>query len=349
VNLLVLGGARFLGRHVMSAALARGHRVSAFNRGRTEPGLFPEIEKLRGDRSGDLSALDGRTWDAVIDTSGLLPEVVGHGAERLRGRVGHYTFVSSISVYAAFPRAGMDERSPVSRLTPDQRSAIPGIDRSEPMNSPEFLKLYGPLKVECEEAVRKQFGDRSLVVRPGLIVGPHDYMDRFPYWVARVAEGGEVLAPGRPDRPVQVIDARDLADWMVRLAEAGTGGVFNATGPGAPLTMAALLEACRQASPSDARFTWVDDAVLVERKVGPWDELPMWLPHESSPDHIGILQFDVQRAIAAGLAFRPLADTARDTAVWERARGAHDWRAGLAREKERQLLEEWRQEARAHH
>src|SRR5262249_39446319 len=156
---LILGGARFLGRHLMSAALARGHRVSAFNRGRTEPELFPEIEKLRGDRAGDLSALDGRTWDAVIDTSGYLPEVVGRGAERLRGRVGHYAFVSSISVYAGFPRAGMDERSPVSRLTPDQRSAIAGIDPSEPMKSPTFLELYGPLKAECETAVQKHFVD----------------------------------------------------------------------------------------------------------------------------------------------------------------------------------------------
>jgi 2'-hydroxyisoflavone reductase len=347
MKLLILGGARFLGRHVMAAGLARGHRVSAFNRGRTEPDLFPEIEKLRGDRAGDLSVLDGRTWDAVIDTSGYLPEDVGRLAERLRGRVGHYTFVSSISVYAGFAHAGMDEGSPVSRLTPDQRSTVAGIDRSEPLKSQAFLQLYGPLKAVCEIAVQEHFGDRALVLRPGLIVGPHDYMDRFPYWIARVAEGGEVLAPGRPDRPIQLIDARDLADWMVRLAEGAVSGVLHATGPAAPLAMAALLDACRMASSSEARFTWVEDAFLVEHKVGPWEELPFWIPEGELPDHAGILRVDVRRAVESGLTFRPLADTARDTWAWEKTRGGHDWRSGLAREKERQLLEEWRQMAQA--
>jgi 2'-hydroxyisoflavone reductase len=194
--------------------------------------------------------------------------------------------------------------------------------------------------------VQEVFPGRAAIPRPGLIVGPNDYMDRFPYWVARVAEGGEVLAPGRPERPVQVIDVRDLAEWMVLLAERGGAGVFNATGPERPVTMAAMLEACRDAAGSDARFTWVDEAFLVERKVEAWEELPMWVPETTSTTHAGILQVDVSRAVASGLRFRPLIDTARDTLAWERARGDHDWRAGLARDKERALLEEWKRLAR---
>jgi 2'-hydroxyisoflavone reductase len=172
-------------------------------------------------------------------------------------------------------------------------------------------------------------------------------MDRFPYWVSRVAEGGEVLAPGRPQRPVQIIDARDLADWMVRLAESGQAGVFNATGPEHPFPMSEMLETCRLAASSDARFVWVDEAFLVEHKVGAWEELPMWIPETSSTEHVGILQVDVSRALASGLTFRPLIEIARDTLAWERGRGAHEWRAGLAREKERALLEEWKQGAGA--
>ena len=340
MELLVLGGPRFLGRFVIERALARGHHVTTFNRGRTEPALFPEVEKLRGDRAADLSALDGRTWDAAIDTSGFLPSTVRRMTDALRGRVGHYTFVSSISAYADFSRSRMDETSSVSSLTPEQWKDAEGIDASEPRNSPAFLQLYGPLKTECERIVERAFPGRSAIPRPGLIVGPHDYMDRFPWWVRRVAEGGPVLAPGRPGRAVQVIDVRDLADWMVRLAEGAVPGVFNATGPARPLPMSELLEACRAVSRSDARFVWVDDAFLVERKLGAWEELPLWLP-DSDTGHRGILDMNVDRALAAGLTFRPLLESARDTLAWLPRRGAQPWRAGLAREKERALLEEW--------
>jgi 2'-hydroxyisoflavone reductase len=241
----------------------------------------------------------------------------------------------------------MDETATASRLTPEQWKTVATIDASEPRHSPAFLELYGPLKTECELVVQETFGERAAIVRPGLIVGPHDYMDRFPYWVARVAEGGEVLAPGRPERPVQVIDVRDLADWMVRLAERRTGGVFHGTGPARPMTMATMLETCRDAASSDARFVWVDEAFLVERKVGAWEELPMWVPVTTSTEHAGIMRVDVRRAVAAGLEFRPLSETVRDTLAWERGRGAHEWRSGLARDKEKVLLEEWKQGAGA--
>jgi 2'-hydroxyisoflavone reductase len=339
MDLLILGGPRFLGRHLIEAALAAGHRVSVFNRGRTAPELFPEVEKLRGDRATDTSALEGRRWDAVLDTSGYLPQVVRRNAELLAGKVGHYTFVSSISVYAGFDEIGMNEDAAVSTLTPEQWRQIETIDPSEPRNSPTFLELYGPLKTECERVVQRAFPG-AVIPRPGLIVGPHDYMDRFPYWVARVAAGGDVLTPARPERPVQLIDARDLAAWMVRLAERGAGGVFNATGPEPPLTMATVLETCRDAARSDARWVWVDEAFLVDQGVGAWEELPFWIP-EAPGTHVGILRLDVRRALESGLAFRPLIETVRDTLSWERGRGEHEWRAGLAREKERTLLEEW--------
>jgi nucleoside-diphosphate-sugar epimerase len=345
MKLLVLGGPRFLGRFVIERGLARGHQVTIFNRGRTEPALFPEVEKLRGDRATDVSALAGRSWDAAIDTSGFLPATVRRMTEALRGRVGHYTFVSSISVYSDFSRARMDEASPASTLTPEQWKEAEAIDASEPRNTPAFYQLYGPLKTECEVLVQQAFPGRSAIPRPGLIVGPNDYMDRFPYWVRRIAEGGDVLAPGRPERNVQVIDVRDLADWMVRLAEGAVAGVFNATGPEPPTPMAELLATCRTVARSDARFVWVDDAFLVERKVGAWEELPLWLP-ESDTGHRGILDMNVDRAIAAGLTYRPLHDTARDTLAWLPGRGAQEWRAGLAREKERALLEEWAARAR---
>lgn len=346
MKLLILGGPRFVGRHLVASATARGHDVTLFNRGRTEPGLFPEVEKLRGDRATDLSALEGRSWDAAIDTSGFLPRVVERATDLLRDHVGHYTFVSSISVYSDFSKAGMDELAPVASLTPEQWETSETIDASEPRNSPAFLELYGPLKTECERVVERAFPGRCAIPRPGLIVGPNDYMDRFPYWVARVAEGGEMLAPGRPERPVQVIDARDLTDWMVLMAERKTSGVFNATGPEHPVTMARLLETCRAAAGSDARFVWVDEAFLVDRKVGAWEELPMWIPETTTTEYLGHLQVDVRRAIASGLAFRPLLETARDTLAWERGRGSHEWRAGLTRDKERALLEEWKLAAR---
>lgn len=346
MRLLILGGPRFVGRHLVESALAGGHSVTLFNRGRTGPDLYPEVEKLRGDRATDLSALEGRNWDAVLDTSGYLPHVVRRNAEALRGRVGHYTFVSSISAYADLSKPGVDESAPTARLTPEQWKAAESIDASEPRASPAFTELYGALKSECERVIQGTFPDRAAIARPGLIVGPHDYMDRFPYWVSRMAEGGEVLAPGRPERPVQVIDVRDLAGWLARLAGASVPGVFNATGPEPPITMARVLETCRGVAGGGARLVWVDEAFLVGRHVGAWEELPLWLPESASAGHAGIMRLDVSRAVETGLVFRPLFETVRDTLAWERARGGHEWRAGLTREKERALIEEWKRTVR---
>ncbi len=306
MRLLVLGGTKFLGRGVVEAALARGHEVTLFHRGRTNPGLFPEAEHLIGDRDGGLEPLRGRRWDAVVDPSGYVPRVVGAAADRLRDAVGHYTFVSSISVYARFDRPGLDEAAPVHTL--------------EDPASEDVQAHYGALKVACEQAVAARFPGRSASIRAGLIVGPHDPSGRFPWWVDRVARGGELVAPAPPERPVQCVDARDLGAWMVRVAEQRTAGVFNATGPAAPLAFATWIETLRAVAGSDARAVWVPEATLLAHGVTPWTDLPLWSPL-GHPDFAHIHAVDVSRAVAAGLTCRPMVETARDTLAWIRERG----------------------------
>jgi len=328
MRLLVLGGTVYLGRHLVDAALARGHEVTLFNRGRTNADLFPEVERIHGDRDGGLDALAGRTWDAAIDTCGYVPRIVRASAERLRDAVEHYTFISSISVYADGARAGQDESGAVEKL--------------EDETTEEVRAHYGGLKALCEPAAEEAMPGRVLHVRAGLLVGPHDPTGRFTYWPRRVAEGGEVLAPGDPARAIQFIDTRDLAAWIVRMAEMRRAGTYNATGPeGGGTTMGAVLEECVRVSRSDARFTWIDEPFLLERSVTPWTELPLWV----TPDSSGIMAVDLRRALGEGLAYRPVAETIRDTLAWDRARpepGAAPPGIGLAREKEREVLATWR-------
>jgi 2'-hydroxyisoflavone reductase len=320
MRLLVLGGTRFLGRAVAEAALAGGHDVTLFNRGATAPELFPEAERLRGDLTRDLAALRGRTWDAAVDLDPTtLPRHVLRCCELLSDAVGHLVFVSTISVYAD-PSRPLDESSPV---------------HEPPDPEPEAFaeEAYGGLKVGSERAVLEAFGNRAAIVRPGLIVGPHDPTDRFTYWPRRLAEGGDVLAPGDPDAPVQFVDARDLGSWLVRLAGERTSGVFNATGPAELLTLGELLGRIAAAVGSDARLVWTDEARILEAGVRPWSELPLWVP---GADWAGLLRVDVSRAPAAGLAFRPLEETARDTLAWSLEAGPQ--RPTLDREREAQIL-----------
>lgn len=326
MRILIFGGTNFLGRHT-AAALERGHEVTLFHRGQTNPGLFPDAEEILGDREHDLALLAGREWDAVIDVPGYVPRIVRASAQALAGHVKHYAFISTISVYDSIPEPGMDESAPVGQL---------------PEPSEDVQKYYGQLKALCEDEVRAAFPDAALVIRPGLIVGPFDPTDRFSYWPIRIARGGEVLAPGDPDRQVQVIDARDLANWTVDCVERGTTGTFNATGPATRLTMREMLEACREGTASDATFTWVDESFLEAEGVGPWMEVPLWLP-ASDTDTRGMLAVSIDRAVNAGLTFRPLAETARDTLAWHRSRPAGtQLKAGLQPEREHELLEKWR-------
>ena len=343
MKLLILGGTVFLGRHLVEAARARGHTITLFNRGQHNPELYPELEKLHGDRdplisSGQaLAALRGRHWDAVIDTCGYMPRVVRASAELLADAVEHYTFISSISVYADFSTPGIDERAPVGTLADE---AVEEITEG----------TYGPLKALCEQAAERALPGRVLNIRPGLIVGPHDYSDRFTYWPRRVLRGGDVLAPGRPEHRTQIIDVRDLAEWIVRMVEARQVGVYNATGPDYPLTIGRLLDECKAVTGSDARFIWVSERFLLDAGVQPWIEVPLWVPEED-PANAGFDSINCVKAISAGLRFRPLADTIRDTLQWDATRMDNEEvnpsrvlqpRAGLKREREAELLEVWR-------
>lgn len=324
MKLLVLGGTVFLGRHIVESALSRGHEVTIFNRGQHNPDLFPQVEKLIGDRDGDLTALKGRRWDAVVDTSGYVPRVVRDSAELLMDAVDHYTFISSISVYRDFSSEDVDESVPVQRLVDEKVEEVTG-------------ETYGALKALCEEAVEHVMPDRTLVIRPGLIVGPHDPTDRFTYWPYRIAQGGDILAPGNPDAPVQFIDVRDLAEWAVSMVELRKTGVFNATGPEFRLSMKKFLEACQSVSDQESFLTWVSEKFLAEKEVGYWIELPLWIPSsEGMPGHSTV---NCRKAVAENLTFRPLEETIQDTLDWARARPeSYQWQAGLDRKREQELL-----------
>jgi 2'-hydroxyisoflavone reductase len=327
VKILILGGTAFLGPELVRAAQARQHTLTLFNRGKTNPGLFPDVEKLRGDRDGDLEALEGRAWDAVVDTSGYVPRVVSASATLLAKSVKQYVFVSSISVYPDFSKPGLSEESPVAPLP--EGAAEEGA-RGE---------LYGAFKAACERAAEAAMPGRTTSVRPGLIVGPGDATDRFTYWPARIARGGEVLAPGDPAAPVQFIDARDLAGFLVKLIEDGHTGTYNATGPKGVLTMAELLHGCKVVLGADARFTWVPDPFLAEKEVGPWMELPLWIP---APEGAGLGAVSIAKALAHGLTFRPTGDTIRDTQAWHLTRTGPTMKIQLKPEKEAAVLEAWR-------
>ncbi len=346
MKILILGGTIFLGRHLVEAALASGHEVTLFNRGQHGQDLYPQVEHLRGDRWSDLDVLAGRAWDAVIDTSGYIPSSVRASARMLAGAVGQYVFISSISVYADVSVIGVDESAPVSPITPEQLREVESITPpAKGVVARVYGELYGGLKALCEQAAEECLPGRTLNIRPGLIVGPYDYSDRFTYWVVRLARGGEVLAPGRPDRAAQLIDGRDLAAWTIRMVEAGQMGVYNATGPAQPLTMGAMLNACQRVGASDATFTWVDEAFLLAEKVEPWSQIPFWLPDE--PENAGFSSVSIERALDAGLTFRPLAQTVSATLAWDRTRSAdREWQAGLAAEDEARLLKAWHERGR---
>jgi 2'-hydroxyisoflavone reductase len=316
--LLLLGGPKFVGRAVIDVALARGHEVTLFNRGTTGAGLYPELDRVVGDRDGGLEGLRGREWDAVVDTSGYLPRVVGQSAGLLADAVGHYVFVSSISVYASFAEV-VDEGSELAELS------APG--------SEDISADYGALKALCEREVDTAFPGRSTAVRAGLIVGPHDPTGRFTYWPHRVARGGDVLVPGPAWRPVQLVDVRDLAAWIVTAAEERLSGAFNATGPA---TMGAVLDAARRASGSTARAVEVDDAFLTGQGVGEWMELPLWID-PSNDDWRHFMEVDATRATAAGLTFRPLDETVAGAL----AEAALVEGVGLTPERETELLTAW--------
>lgn len=338
MRVLVLGGTTFLGPAVVDAALGRGGEVTIFHRGRQPAHRPGDVEEVLGDRDGGLGPLQGRRWDVCVDTSGYVPRVVGDSAELLADAVERYVFVSSLSVYADLA-PGVDESRPVHDPPPDE------------VEGP-ILELYGPLKVGCERVVERALPGRAIILRAGLLVGPRDPLNRFAYWVTRVADGGEVLAPGPRDQPVQVLDVRDLAPWALAAAADGRAGVVNAIGERG-MTLGGLLDTCRTVAANDARFTWVDEDFLAQHEVEPWDGLPLWLP--SKLGVTGMLDGDDTRAREWGLSTRPLDETVRDVLAFERSRtvgppgvsaGMRLDAAGISREKERAVLAAWHARSR---
>lgn len=333
LRILILGGTGFIGPHQIRYAIARGHKVTMFNRGKTNPGLFPTgVEHLQGDRNGDLKSLENREWDAVIDNPATLPRWVRDTTNLLKGKAGHYVFISTLSVYKDHAKVNADEADPVATLEDPTVEQITG-------------QTYGGLKALAEDAARKAFGDRATVVRPGLIVGPGDNTDRFTYWPVRIARGGEVLAPGDPLTAVQIIDARDLAEWTIRIVENGTFGTYNAMGPAGQLTMAEMLGGIRAVVPGSVpvTLTWVPADFLEAQKVAPWSDMPVWIP--PAGDYAGFGRRSNARAIAAGLTFRPLADTAKATLEYHEGRTEErksKMRAGIAAEREKEVLAAWK-------
>jgi 2'-hydroxyisoflavone reductase len=326
MKILILGGTKFLGRHLVDAALAAGHEVTLFNRGKTNPTLFPNVETILGDRAQDIEKLAsaGRKWDAIIDVAGYVPRIVRLSAQGLEKNVGRYVFISSISAYAGFQKVGINESDPVGKLDDESVEEVTG-------------ETYGPLKALCEKTVEEIYGDRALIIRPGLIVGPYDPTDRFTYWPMRVKRGGDMIAPDKPQTPIQIIDVRDLSEFIMKLIEENASGIYNATGPDHELFMGEMLDACKRVSGSVATFHWASTEFLKEHEVQPWSDLPVWLP--DTEEEAGFSRIDVSKAIRAGLKFRRLEDTIRDTIAWADTWPAdHEWHAGLNPDKEKVLL-----------
>ncbi len=336
LRILILGGTGFIGPHEVRYAMQRGHKVTLFNRGKTNPGLFPDVEKLEGDRAvGNYASLKGHEWDVVIDNPTTIPRWVRQAGEALKGHVKQYVFISTISVYEKSDQPGADESAAVATTT-------------EP-ESEDARKYYGALKAISEKEAEKAFPGRTTVIRPGLIVGPGDLTDRFTYWPARIDKGGEVLAPGDPTDAVQIIDARDLAEWTIRACEENIYGVYNATGPRSPLTISEMLGGIRAVTTSDAHLTWVDAPFLEENKVRPWSDMPVWIPGRGG-EYAGFARRNIDKAIAKGLTFRPLALTAKDTLDFYNSEPddrKEKLRAGLAPAREKEVLAAWHAKKKA--
>ena len=341
LEILVLGGTGLIGPPMVEYALARGHQVTLFNRGKTNIHLVPDLEKLKGDRNDDISALQaevesGRRWDAVVDNTASIPRWVTESAGLLADSADYYLYTSSISAYADSSTANADETAPVGQISAE--------DEAKVLTTKDITgENYGPLKARCEAEARKAFTDeRACVVRPGLIVGPGDYSDRFTYWPVRIYKGGEVMAPGNPTDPVQFVDARDLGEWYIRLVEAGTTGPFHGVGPRSPMSLAGMLYGIRATVDNDISFTWVDAEFLEKHEVHPWMHMTVWVPPVG--EYAGFSSSNIDRAIEAGLTVRPLADTAAATIEYWNSldqERRNQPKAGCPAELEEQVLKAW--------
>ena len=341
LRILILGGTGFTGPFQVKYALSRGHKVTVFNRGKKHPGELPkEAEQLSGDRNGQLDALKDRKWDVCIDIPTTLPVWVRDAAQILKGNIDRYVFISTISVFSDVSKVNMDENGPLA----EYKGADAMKETQETLRASNS-GLYGPLKVQSEKEAEKWFPGKALIIRPGLIVGPGDETDRFTYWPVRIARGGEVLAPGTPNDPVQFIDARDLAEWTIRMVEQGTVGTFNATGPAYKLTMGKMLDEIKAATKSDATFTWADADFLRAQKVRAWSDMPTWVPPRGAS--IGFSQINTQKVLSKGLTFRSIGDTTAATLEWFRKQPTErqaKLKAGLTAEREATVLAAWHEQ-----
>ncbi len=338
MNVLVLGGTGFIGPPMVEYLLDRGHNVTLFNRGQTKTDLFPGVEKLVGDRNDNLEALKGREWDVVFDNHATLPRWVRQTAELLRGSVGRYVHVSTISVYAEPDFTMPDDREEEEKLRPDEDAPLSQLPEDWDGSENITGATYGPFKWQAEAEAQKAFPGKATIVRPGLIVGPGDPTDRFTYWPLRIGRGGEILSPGTGRDSTQIIDARDLVKFIVTLAENDQSGVFNATGPEARLSMAEMLYGIRALTNTPLEFTWVPAEFLEQQGVSPWGDMPCWIPGSA------IMNVRLDRAFAAGLTCRPLAETVTDLLLWHDSlpeERRETVRAGISPEREAEVLAAW--------
>lgn len=344
MNILIIGGTKFLGRHLVNAALKNNHEVTLFNRGRkySDDEIEP-VEQIHGDRNSDLERLAGRSWDACIDTCGYLPQTVKVSAEFLRDAVNQYVFISSGSVYADVSHPNYDESTPTAQLNLRQKKEVEQIDPKGELTGPVLGEYYGALKALCEQEAEKAMPGRVLNVRAGMIVGEFDPTDRFTYWVMRVARGGQVLAPGNSKIPVQLIDAQDLSEWIVGMIEKNEIGTYNATSKPFELTFGKMLEEIKTATGSDAEFIWVSEEFLNQEKVAPWSEMPFYLS-DSNEEIKNFLTMNVDKALDEGLKFRPLGDTVRETLNWRQTKN-EELKAGISAAREKELLRKWQEQS----
>lgn len=327
MKILVLGGTLFVGKHIVEAALRRGHEITLFNRGKSNQNLFPEAEKLTGDRDGRLEVLEGRKWDVVIDPSAYVPRILEQSAAVLKNAVDRYIFISSISVYRDFLTEGIDESYSVGTL------ADPAVEKID-------AETYGPLKALCEQRLEEIMPGRALIIRPGLIVGPDDPTDRFTYWPWRLNRGGEAVVPANENKQIQYIDVRDLADWIIAMAEQGAAGVYQTTGPDRVVTMGALVRECCEQSMNKPNFVALTDEELLANEIVPFADLPLWLP-EQDESYAGFMKMNCQKALGAGLVFRSLQETIKDTLQWIQETGRDrqtELKVGLKPEREREII-----------
>ena len=344
MKILVIGGTKFLGRHLINAALRKNHEVTLFNRGKKySDEQIENVGQIHGDRNTDLEKLSGRKWDAVIDTCGYLPQTVKASAEFLQDKVGQYVFISSGSVYADVSKPNYDENTQTAKLTEEQKKEVEKIDPRGELTGAILGEYYGALKVLCEEAAESAMPGRVLNVRAGMIVGAFDPTDRFGYWVMRVSEGGKILAPGTPGNFIQLIDVRDLSEWIIGVIENGENGIYNVTGKPFELTFGKMVEEIKTETKSDAEFFWASEEFLKQEKVAPWNEMPFYLS-ESDDEIKNFLTMNVDKALEKKLKSRPLSDTIRETFAWRKTQN-HELKAGISAEREKELLQKWREKA----